>query len=426
MKVYCSNDRKSSIPEGYDEHIDINCKSDIGFNFWEKYIRFNSVYSHLAIDLLYISIFVYAMDRKALRHDQIDNWSRVFDLDVPVSDIEFWNNNKNLLQEMLNFLSGDNWLFSFRKKEVFDEDDFYKNKKYNELEARQYDTICMLSGGLDSYIGAIDLLEEGNRKVLFVSHYGGGKGTKEYQDLVFKNLQDEYGLEDSDYIQFYVTYRGGVEDTTRTRSFMFFSHAIALASAFAIETQMYVPENGFISLNIPVSGARFGSSSTRTTHPYYMKKLRILIENMGLKISVTNPYQMRTKGEMVLKCKNKNLLKNSYVETMSCSHPDIGRYSGESKTMHCGACVPCIIRRAALLKGFGEDKTKVRDICLNIYEVAELNRNAFMQKISKLNENNSVFEIQKSGVIEESINEFADMYYRGMKEIKSFFAEVIK
>ena len=111
----------------------------------------------------------------------------------------------------------------------------------------------MLSGGLDSYIGAIDLLEKRNNKVLFVSHYGGGKGTKEYQDLVFQSLKTEYELEDSDYIQFYASCKNGVEDTTRTRSFMFFSHAIALASAFNIDTQMYIPESGFISLNIPLS-----------------------------------------------------------------------------------------------------------------------------------------------------------------------------
>lgn len=82
-----------------------------------------------------------------------------------------------------------------------------------------------------------------------------------------------------------------------------FSHAIALASAFNIETEMYIPENGFISLNIPLTGARFGSSSTRTTHPYYMKMLGSLIKNMGLEISILNPYQFKTKGEMVSECK---------------------------------------------------------------------------------------------------------------------------
>ena len=289
MRIFCSNDRKSNLPEGYDEHIDIRCRSDIGFHFWDKDLKFDGGFSSLAIDLLYISIFVFVMDRKVLRNKQNDNWSRTFELNIPVWDVEFWNSQKDLLHDMVSFLSGDSWQFTFRKKEILDENDYYKSSKYKKAEAKSYDTICMLSGGLDSYIGAIDLLEKRKNKILFVSHYGGGKGTKEYQDMVFESLKKEYLLEDRDYIQFYATCKNGMEDTTRTRSFMFFSHAIALASAFNTDTEMYIPENGFISLNIPLTGARFGSSSTRTTHPYYMKMLRSLIKKMKLEISILNP-----------------------------------------------------------------------------------------------------------------------------------------
>lgn len=426
MKILCSNDKKKTFFKGYDMHIDIKCKSDIGFHFWDKNMKFNKEFSHLAIDLLYISVFVFTIDRKVLRKTQSDNWSRNFELNIPVSDVIFWNKQKKLLHDMISFLSGDNWVFSFRDKEFLDEKDFYATKKYKKENSKKYNTVCMLSGGLDSYIGAIDLLEEGNKKVLFVSHYGGGKGTKEYQNMVFDSLKKEYSLEERDYIQFYVTSKKGMEDTTRTRSFMFFSHAIALASAFDVDTQMFIPENGFISLNIPLSGARFGSSSTRTTHPYYMHMLKKLIKNMGLKISIINPYQLKTKGEMILECKNMTLLKNNYQNTMSCSHPDIGRYEKESEPLHCGSCIPCIIRRAAIFKGFNMDETKYRDSKLNKTEVAKLNKNAFLQKINKFKKNSAILKIQKSGIIEKNIVEIADMYCRGIEEIRSFFMEVIR
>ncbi len=426
MKVFCSNDRKSNLPEGYDDYIDIKCGSDIGFHFWDKNMRFDGEFSNLAIDLLYISVFVFVMDRKVLRKQQPDNWTRNFELNVPVSDIVFWNNQKLLLNEMISFLSGDNWNFSFREKELLDEKDYYDSKKYKKTEVKIYDSVCMLSGGLDSYIGAIDLLEEKTKKVLFVSHYGGGKGTKEYQDLAFESLKNEYALEKADYMQFYVTCKNGVEDTTRTRSLMFFAHAIALASGFNTDTSLFIPENGFISLNIPLSGARFGSSSTRTTHPYYMKMLKTLIENMKLRISIINPYQLKTKGEMILECKNKSLLKTNYTDTMSCSHPDVGRYDKESEPMHCGSCIPCIIRRAAIYKGFGVDETEIRDFNLNKTEAAKLNKNAFLQRINKFNKNNAILEIQKSGVIDENLSELSEMYCRGIEEIKSFFMEVVK
>lgn len=426
MKVFCSNSRKTNLPYGYDEYIDIKCKSDIGFNFWDKNMKFDGDFSTLAIDLLYISIFVFVMDRKVLRSKQPDNWSRRFELNIPVSDIGFWDNQKDLLREMISFLSGDNWAFSFREKELTDEKKFYKSNKYKKAVAKTYDKVCMLSGGLDSYIGAIDLLEEGKNKVLFVSHYGGGKGTKEYQDMVFESLKKEYSLDEKDYLQFYATCKNGQEDTTRTRSFMFFAHAIALASAFNTDTKIYIQENGFISLNIPLSGARFGSSSTRTTHPYYMKMLKCLIENMGLKITIINPYQLKTKGEMISECKNQKLLKAHYTDTMSCSHPDVGRYSKESEPMHCGSCIPCIIRRAAIFRGFGVDETKIRDSKLNKTEAAKLNKNAFLHKLNRFNENSAILEIQKSGTIEENLNEISEMYCRGLEEAKSFFAEGIK
>ena len=128
MRIFCSNDRKSNLPEGYDEHIDIKCRSDIGFNFWDKDLKFDGGFSSLAIDLLYISIFVFVMDRKVLRNKQNDNWSRTFELNIPVWDVEFWNSQKDLLHDMVSFLSGDSWQFTFRKKEILDENDYYKSR----------------------------------------------------------------------------------------------------------------------------------------------------------------------------------------------------------------------------------------------------------------------------------------------------------
>ena len=144
MKVFCSNDKKNNVPDGYDDYIDINCSSDIGFHFWDKKMKFNGKFSPLAVDLLYISVFVFAMDRKILRNKQLDNWTRTIELNVPVSNIDFWNSNKPLLEEMINFLSGDNWEFSFREKVKLDEDIYYKSKRYEKTDIKYYDKVCLL------------------------------------------------------------------------------------------------------------------------------------------------------------------------------------------------------------------------------------------------------------------------------------------
>ena len=424
MKIYCTNESIDDIPEGYDEKLDITNKQDIGFSFWDNYIKLEKEFSKLAIDLLYLSIFVFVCDRIVKRDNQNDSLTRTIDLNVPVSDIDFWNSQKALVIEMLNFLSGDNWNFEFRAKKVFQEELYYSSKKYKELEKRSYDKICMFSGGVDSFIGAIDLLEESTSSILLVSHYGGGKGTKSYQDSIFDAIKKQYKLDEKDQIQSYVAAKNGIEDTTRTRSFMFFSHAIAYASAFGRKTQLYIPENGYISLNIPLSGARFGSSSTRTTHPYYMSKLQNLINNMNLDIEIVNPYQFKTKGEMMKDCKNNNFLKEQYVNTMSCSHPDNGRFKKEKTSKHCGDCIPCIVRKAAIISAYGEDETEYRHKNLNQSEAGLLNRNAFLQMLKKHNPKRAIFDIQKSGPLIDNLFEFADVYNRSIEELNEIFKEV--
>lgn len=49
----------------------------------------------------------------------------------------------------------------------------------------------------------------------------------------------------------------------------------------------------------------------------------------------TDPYQFKTKGEMMEDCKDFDYLSQSYVLTMSCSHPDLGRWKKERESNHC-------------------------------------------------------------------------------------------
>ena len=59
----------------------------------------------------------------------------------------------------------------------------------------------------------------------------------------------------------------------RTRSLNFL--AFAIVSAYALqefvqeEIDVFVPENGVISINAPLTVRRVGTLSTRTTHPYF-------------------------------------------------------------------------------------------------------------------------------------------------------------
>ena len=143
-------------------------------------------------------------------------------------------NAKQTLEEMLSFLSGDSWKFVFRKREE-SENEKTEFKRWNKSKKhiKDYDQLCMFSGGLDSFIGAIDLLEKKVGKTLFISHYGGGKGTKEFQDALKNSFIEQYLLEERDFHQYYATVIAGVERYYKNTNFNFSiissTHAITVA-----------------------------------------------------------------------------------------------------------------------------------------------------------------------------------------------------
>jgi len=110
---------------------------------------------------------------------------------------------------------------------------------------------------------------------------------------------------------------------------------------------LVVPENGWISLNPPLTGNRLGPYSTRTTHPYFLEQLTNLWRMAGIVHPLTNPYQHLTKGEMLEKCRNRELLHKLFPLTISCARPEVGRWQGHG-TGACGYCYPCLMRRVAL------------------------------------------------------------------------------
>ena len=411
----------------FEKVIDFSNSESFLYTFWNLRDCYNSWYDTRAIDLLYISMAVFAADRLYLRDDAVDAWSREYQLYIPVINKEIFEKNNDLLQEMLSFLTGDHWEIHFRERELTQLEISHRNRKVKSHETvKDYNQVCMFSGGLDSFIGAIDLLESYEEKsTLFVSHYGGGKGTKEYQDYLKIKFIDQYGVEERDFCQFYAKVVVGIEDTTRSRSFMFFSHAVVLASALGKPIDIIIPENGLISLNIPSTLSRIGTSSTRTTHPYYMELFQKLLSNLGLEITFKNPYQFKTKGEMLLECKGQDFMKKYYNHTMSCSHPDIGRMFSETEAKHCGYCLPCVIRQAAILKAGINDTTSYRDRLFTMGPNEKMIRNSYILGLKKFDPDKAFMTIQKNGRIDKDIEKFADLYVRGMCELEQYLRTIL-
>jgi 7-cyano-7-deazaguanine synthase in queuosine biosynthesis len=384
--------------------------------------------SETGITLAVIATLVTAADTRISRRGNAqDSWSREIDLYVPVDNTKLWNSNRNLLEKILKFLSGDRWRIYFRKMK----------KSYTSLldctqqtlGISNFDCVSLFSGGLDSFIGAIDLLNTGNNP-LFVSHYWDPYITNK-QNEAYNAIKDKFKLNNSQVrsrIGFSKTLVVGneTEDTMRARSFLFFSMAVLAASSVNCK-KIYIPENGLISLNVPLNSLRLGALSTRTTHPFYMKRFQELVDGLNLDIEFINPYRFKTKGEMIEECQDIEFLKVNLTATVSCSSPTQGRFVRKSPG-HCAHCVPCIIRHASIKYALKQDNTSytldIYSKTLNGTKAEGENMKAFKYVADNLNQNinylKTLIQIPGSFVdySDEDITNYAETYKRGILEVK--------
>ena len=293
-------------------------------------------------DFTAIASAVAAADKAILRKYTADGWTRMIDLSVYLVDPAAWDVTRAKLESLLRFLTGDFWTLHFLEGGV-------KPPKAKKPQKRSADCVCLLSGGIDSLVGAIDLTAAG-KKPLFVSQVV--RGDRDAQTRFAAVLG---GLDRHCQWSFAVRHIGVSEKSTRARSIGFFGLAALAASAIPLSKKrpvdIVVPENGFISLNVPLGPGRLGSLSTKTTHPVYMNGIQDLWDSVGIKARLSFPYRNRTKGELLLNCVDRKRLVKLIGDSTSC-----GKYQRHNLT-HCGECVPCLVRRAAFLQAKLHDTT---------------------------------------------------------------------
>jgi hypothetical protein len=224
----------------------------------------------------------------------------------------------------------------------------------------------------------------------------------------------------------------GREATTRSRSVMFSGLGMAAASALGANIPLHVPENGFIALNVPLTKPRQGSCSTRTVHPYFFHKLLEALKGLGLANPVSNPYQFLTKGEMLEGCKNPTLLRELAPVSVSCAHPELGRYERMGYG-DCGYCYPCLIRRAGM-HAVGLDKATdyKRDVCTDeeLLESSSARKRDTRAVFAALNgaahsSGHNPHLALLSGPIPDqaAVGSYSDVHRRGLEELRSLFSD---
>lgn len=292
-----------------------------------------------AWDFVQFCLSVCAADLCCLRNTSADGWTRTIELTVGLREPLRWAPWKAHVERMLKVLTGDYWTLHFIEGGVAP-----PNGRPQPLA---HDCISLLSGGLDSLVGGIDLVTRGRRPA-FVSQlaHEDSERQRRYATLLgggATHMQWSHGI----------NFTGSREPSTRGRSLAFYGFAVIAASKVAGQpVEVFVPENGFICVNPPLVPGRVSSLSTRTTHPLFMAMLQELLEMLDIGVRLELPYRFKTKGEMLRECVNQTLLDTVASDSTSC-----GRYRTYNRT-HCGRCVPCMIRRAAFLAwGQGSDRT---------------------------------------------------------------------
>ncbi|GAB3753053.1 Qat anti-phage system QueC-like protein QatC [Spirosoma pomorum] len=379
-------------------------------------------------DLLNMTLMAYAADQAVSREmNGYLNWSRHFRCYVPVKTLSKWIAIQEDLQKMLSFLSGDKWEFVFRQGTA----DTAKliSKKY--VFPEDLTKVCLFSGGLDSFIGAIDLLQQGEQLAL-VGHHKKGGGEGQTQEELFSLLKKTYHDQEVINFPFYVqpnqAFKGAQKEvSSRARSILFIGLGLAVANC-CNNIPLIIPENGFISLNVPLTFTRHGSHSTRTTHPYFLHSFQQILSKLGIPILLDNPYQFKTKGEMVSGCGNPSLLKVHFKSTLSCAHPDQARFKKMPPGTHCGYCTPCLIRRASLEANGLRDTKYVIDVQTDpipAYKDSGRDPRAFrlaLERYRVMDPKHTLIHIMNSGPLshfsqQELIN-LTRMYRQGMQEVE--------
>jgi 7-cyano-7-deazaguanine synthase in queuosine biosynthesis len=297
-------------------------------------------------DLLRLASYIYAADLAVKRRER-EQHIRSITLSVPVVNIHAFRRVRAHVEDALTILSRDNWTLQFSS---ISGGQPAANRNW---PAKQNSTL-MFSGGLDSFAGAIQILEKDD-DITLVSHATHNRTVKTAQTELADSVR-AFSKKNVQHFQISIFGRnsGGLsfprdderEDTQRLRSFLFTSLAAVAARLSGSRRIVVMAENGQFAIHLPLSEARIGSFSTHTAHPKFLLQMQVVLRELYTcdDLDVVNPFVHFTKAEVVRIIPTP--LYSAIPSSTSCWRASRVPLSHT----HCGVCIPCICRRIALEK----------------------------------------------------------------------------
>lgn len=378
--------------------------------------RVQNPLNRTAFDFLSLSLAVTAADTFADRGGAPDGWAREIKLEVALTDPALWRPTIPLLQRALGFLSGDEWTLQFVRGG--EHPPVPRGRVQRKIILDGCDSVCLYSGGLDSAIGVLDLRSQGLNPVL-VSHSYRLDGSRQQELLAHLGPGVVRFATSASPV---ARLGRGHDVQMRTRSLNFLAMgALMAASLGSGRTTLFVPENGLIAINPPLTNRRIGALSTRTTHPYYLHQIQAVMDMVGIDVELVNPYAQMTKGEMVKACAGQPRLAAMAPRTVSC-----GKWKRTG--VQCGRCVPCLIRRASFHAAGWQDNTVYSDDAMNLmhffqHSAASDDLMAMMLAAEALDNMDMDAWVAKTGPMPLAAGDRqarVEAVHRGMMEVRNF------
>lgn len=313
--------------------------------------------SPLLADLMDLVAAAYFADVASPR-GRLEEWVRDLEIEVPVRDPGFWRSVSGLVSHLLYSLTRDNIRLTF----VPDTSAEQMQPPRAALPQVEADCVSLLSGGLDSMAGAAMLLHTGRRPLL-VSHVSGNPTVESAQRRVVAHLSKLGGCTHAvarvlpgGHGQQPFAYPPPEmrEPSRRARSLLFMTLGVVAACRAGV-SEVYLCENGILTAALPLTPARSGSLSTRSTHPMVLKLFGELLELADIPCQVANPFLHQTKGEVIRTFLRPLLRPDEIADSVSC-------WSAGRQNRPCGGCIPCLLRRISMLSAGLPDEAFMMDL----------------------------------------------------------------
>ena len=361
----------------------------------------------VVLDMFDTISYICYKDFYTKRDEDVNNKNKL-NIEVPVYNYDIFCKCKEKLEYLIKFMTnGEIWNINFKK---------YNSKKIIDTgklplpPVIKYNSIALLSGGLDALAGTVF---EKENKTIYVTF-----GTNDIEGSNASKVYDKI-IDSSNSSHVYIKknkFNLDEQYTERTRSLMFIGCCLIFCDFYKINT-IKIYENGIMSLNPKFN---FSRRVTKTTNQKTLFLINQLFKEIGINVHIENPFKYMTKADVI------SVMPSSYYDiilndTRTCSkNPGIIHFSNKTTgNFHCGVCIACILRQIGTFNNSLQEYDNNYLLPIELYKLKDIENHE--EKISKTgNAKQDKIKAKYKYLEKKSLLEYYKTFYRNIKSGKIY------